>query len=124
VFWLQVIAALGVVFATVLVATGRGDSLGDLPVGPRPRLPEDRAIERADVVDLRLGVAFRGYRMDEVDDALDRLADEIASRDVEIAELRRQLAGAPALDSPVRAGSTAVPDQPEDGVGPGLSIRG
>jgi DivIVA domain-containing protein len=91
VFWLQVISALAVVLVTLLVATGRGDALGALPPRHSPRLPDDRAVEPADVVGLRLPVALRGYRMDAVDDALDRLADEIALRDAQIAQLRDRL---------------------------------
>ena len=60
-FFVQVIAALAVVLATVLVASGRGDSLGGLPSRTPPRLPDDRAIEPADVVDLRrrVGMVFQ-----------------------------------------------------------------
>jgi DivIVA domain-containing protein len=90
-FWLQVVVALGVVLATVLVAGGRGDSLGRLsPDRPPARLPDDRAVRPADVNSLRLGVGLRGYRMDEVDDVLDVLADELARRDEEIASLRQE----------------------------------
>lgn len=88
-FWLQVLVALGVVLATVLVAGGRGDALGALsPTRTPARLPEDRPIRPEDVNTLRLGVGLRGYRMDEVDDVLDLLADELAQRDEEIARLR------------------------------------
>jgi DivIVA domain-containing protein len=122
VFWIQVIAALAVVLVTALVAAGRGDSLGGLAPRLPPGLPDDRPIEPSDVLDLRLGIALRGYRMDEVDDALDRLADEIASRDDEIAELRRLLAdgsdiaavpgeNAPAED---QVGTVAVAAGPAD----------
>ena len=89
-FWLQVVLGLGVVLATVLVAGGRGDALGRLsPDRPPARLPDDRAVSPTDVNTLRLGVGLRGYRMDEVDDVLDVLADELARRDEEIARLRR-----------------------------------
>ncbi len=37
--------------------------------------------------ELRLPMALRGYRMDEVDDVLDRLGAELAYRDARIAEL-------------------------------------
>lgn len=89
-FWLQVLVALGVVLATVLVAGGRGDGLGRLsPDRPPARLPADRSVQPEDVHALRLGVGLRGYRMVEVDDALDLLAGELARRDEEIARLRR-----------------------------------
>jgi len=89
-FWLQVLVALGVVLATVLVAGGRGDGLGRLsPDRPPARLPADRSVQPEDVHALRLGVGLRGYRMVEVDDALDLLAEELARRDEEIARFRR-----------------------------------
>jgi len=89
-FWLQVLVALGVVLATVLVAGGRGDGLGQLsPDRPPARLPADRSVRPEDVHALRLGVGLRGYRMGEVDDALDLLAEELARRDEEIARFRR-----------------------------------
>ena len=69
--------------------------------GPRPtRLPAGE-IDGDDVRDLRFPQALRGYRMDEVDWVLDRLADELDRSGVErdgllarVAELESQLAGA------------------------------
>ena len=40
---------------------------------------------------MRFAVGLRGYRMDEVDDVLDRLAVEVAERDARIAELEQRL---------------------------------
>jgi DivIVA domain-containing protein len=50
---------------------------------PRHRRPVDRTA----VDGLRFTLAFRGYRMTEVDDVLDRLVLEIDERDRRIAEL-------------------------------------
>lgn len=44
-------------------------------------------ITRADVAAVRFDRAARGYRMDQVDAVLDRLAEEIARRDEQLAEL-------------------------------------
>ena len=41
---------------------------------------------------MRFAVGVRGYRMDEVDDVLDRLSVEVAERDARIAELEQRLA--------------------------------
>ncbi|CAN5425893.1 hypothetical protein BH23ACT6_BH23ACT6_22990 [soil metagenome] len=41
-----------------------------------------------DVDSVRLDVAFRGYRMDQVDTVLERLSLELAQRDAEIERLR------------------------------------
>jgi len=79
---------LAVVASIAVVAAGRGSSLADVDPdrSPRGTLPEGPA-DRAAVDGLRFTVAFRGYRMDEVDGVLDRLVGEIEARDARIAEL-------------------------------------
>ena len=52
---------------------------------------------------MRFSLGLRGYRMDQVDQVLDRLAAELAAKDAQIEELRAQLAN-PASDQP--AGET------------------
>ena len=81
-----VVATLGV--AAMAAAGG----LGEMPKEPvrdiyRPTLPADRALTADDLHQLRFGITLRGYAMDQVDDALDRLAEELAARDARIAEL-------------------------------------
>jgi DivIVA domain-containing protein len=86
---------VGIVLIAViaLLAVGR---LGELPPTESDRaplaLPEDRPMGRDDVDGVRFAVGMRGYRMDEVDDVLDRLADEVAERDRRIAELEQRVA--------------------------------
>ena len=58
---------------------------------PRGELPADGEVDRPAVDGLRFAWRFRGYRMDEVDDVLDRLVDELEARDARIAELEGQL---------------------------------
>jgi DivIVA domain-containing protein len=83
---LAVLAVLGVALA---VAAGRGDGLEPAPVdAPPPGLPTDGPLTAADIAGLRFRVVLRGYRMDEVDEALDRLAAELSARDARIAELQ------------------------------------
>ena len=95
VFWFMLIALVAVVAAVALAVLGEG---GVLPEAAPDRLedplPPDRPVDHADVESVRLPVAVRGYRMDEVDDVLDRLAAELAERDARIAELEAALAGA------------------------------
>ena len=69
---------LAVVAAVAAVAAGRlpGGMPEPASTVPPVRLP-DRPLTGADVDDLRFVQALRGYRMDQVDDALDRLAGEI-----------------------------------------------
>ncbi|MFI9047509.1 DivIVA domain-containing protein [Streptomyces sp. NPDC053427] len=99
-FWFLLIAMVVVVAAVTLVVVGGGDGgegggLRDAePDRLHDPLPADRPLARADVEAVRFPVAVRGYRMDDVDDALDRLGAELAERDARIAELEATLAGA------------------------------
>ncbi|PJN42646.1 cell division protein DivIVA [Streptomyces sp. CB02959] len=100
-FWFMLIAMVVVVAAVTLVVVGGGDAGGDggglrdaEPAGLHDPLPPDRPLARADVDAVRLPVTVRGYRMDDVDDVLDRLGAELAERDARIAELEAALAGA------------------------------
>ncbi|GAB3221601.1 hypothetical protein GCM10027447_07430 [Glycomyces halotolerans] len=84
-----VVAAVGVwiAFSIVVWATGdstlRDDSTEDEPIG----LPADGPVEESDVGALRFDTGPRGYRTEQVDAALRRLAWEIGRRDERIAEL-------------------------------------
>lgn len=85
---LLVLAVLG---AVAVVAAGWGDGLAPSArrPGPRSELPPD---PRADDLDrLRFAVGLRGYRMDEVDEVLDRLREELRIRDERIAALQARL---------------------------------
>ncbi|GAA2749453.1 DivIVA domain-containing protein [Kitasatospora cinereorecta] len=87
-FWVIVAAMAVVVGGAALVALGGGGSLPEAEHDRlAARLPQDRPLSRFDVDELRLPMALRGYRMDEVDDVLDRLGAELALRDSRIAEL-------------------------------------
>lgn len=91
-------------------------------------LPPDRSLKAADVAELRLPVALRGYRFAETDELLDRVVEELRKRDERIDQLYRVLitlppemlveipsltAGDPlgATDEPV-ASDEPVPDEP------------
>ncbi|AUH40791.1 DivIVA domain-containing protein [Streptomyces sp. CMB-StM0423] len=95
-FWFMLIAMVAVVAAVTVVLAGNGEEELTEPLPDRLHdpLPPDRPLGRADIDALRLPVALRGYRMDDVDDALDRVAAELAERDARIAELEAALAGA------------------------------
>jgi len=88
-----VLVGILVIAAVALLAVGR---LGELPEVVPDRaplsLPEDRLLARVDVDAVRFSVGMRGYRMDEVDDVLDRLAVEAQERDARIDELETRLA--------------------------------
>lgn len=85
---LLLLVLLAVAAAIAVVAAGRGDPLADADVNrsPAATLP-DGPLDRAAVDGLRFTVAIRGYRMDEVDQALERLLTDLEARDARIAEL-------------------------------------
>lgn len=92
------LVALAVVGVTAAVAVGRVRGGLDEPVRSRAdnALPAGRLVAD-DVARARFSVGLRGYRMDEVDAALDRLQGELRERDHELAALRSRLedAGGP-----------------------------
>ena len=95
------LVVLAVIGGIAVVATGRGGAMPEVAPdrAPSGRLP-DGEVGRADVDGLRFTLALRGYRMDEVDDVLDRLAAEVSERDARIAELEGRLAGGQVQDGP------------------------
>jgi DivIVA domain-containing protein len=128
VFWVIVVGMAVVVGAAALVALGAGGSLPEAaPDRVGARLPQQRPLNRHDVDELRLPMAVRGYRMDEVDDVLDRLGAELAHRDARIAELEAAVAGSrgertlPLHPEPGQPGGAAAP---RDAVPGGSGIGG
>jgi DivIVA domain-containing protein len=90
----------GVLFLAASYVFGRGEEMAPaLPEGTPLELPEDRLARGDDLRELKLSVALRGYRMDEVDWLLEQLADQVETRDREIARLRSVLHVEP-LDPP------------------------
>ena len=88
-----VVVGVLVVIAIALLAVGR---LGELPPPSHDREPLDlphAPVGAIDVDAVRFAVGLRGYRMDEVDAVLDRLATEADNREVRIAELETRLIG-------------------------------
>jgi DivIVA domain-containing protein len=130
VFWFLLIALVVVVAAVALAVVGSGDGPGRtatggladaLPDRTDAWLPPDRPLNRADLDALRLPQAVRGYRMEEVDDVLDRLGAELAERDARIAELEASLAGtqATALGGPDMFGKPGEDPGDRPGTAPG-----
>jgi len=76
--YLVIAAVIGlVVFALAVFVFGRGEQLAPLsPRGSPTELP-DREMTADDVRTVRFAMALRGYRMSDVDWALDRMADEV-----------------------------------------------
>ncbi len=78
-FAVLVVLLLGVV---AVVASGRGGSLGSAYDDRADvRLPADRPVTGEDLRALRFNTAVRGYRADEVDALIDRLAEQLDVED-------------------------------------------
>lgn len=96
---LLLLLAVGLVGVVAAVATGRVRGGLDEPARGRPdRAMPEGPLSGRDVERVRFNLAVRGYRMDEVDDALDRLQQELDARDARIATLTARLGGV--LDRP------------------------
>jgi len=81
--WFVAVVVVAILGVAAMAAAG---GMGGMPPDPvmdtyRQDLPDDRALQAADLQNLRFGVALRGYSMRQVDDLLDRLTREIAERD-------------------------------------------
>ena len=78
-FAVLLVVGIGIV---AVVATGRGGELAEEhPDRPAFALPADRPLSADDLLEVRFTTALRGYRMEEVDALLDRLAEELEARD-------------------------------------------
>lgn len=87
-YWLQLVVIVALLAAVGWLAIGGGGHMSEpMPDRPDLALPNEGMLERTDVDRVRFSVGARGYRMDEVDDVLDRLAREIELREDRIAEL-------------------------------------
>jgi hypothetical protein len=95
-------------------------------------LAPDRSLKAADVAELRLPVALRGYRFAETDELLDRVVEELRKRDERIDQLYRVLitlppellveipsltAGDPLAEAEAAQDSAADPPAPESATG-------
>jgi DivIVA domain-containing protein len=86
-FTLLTVVVLGLVAAVALGWIGGGLEPPTSSVPPTG-LPEG-TLSPEDLDRVRFTPALRGYRMDQVDAALDRMAGELARRDAEISRLRQ-----------------------------------
>lgn len=76
---LLLVVAVLVVAATAALVAGRWsvDPMAD-PVSSTPDVGLAEDFTAADLTDVRFDTALRGYRMDQVDDLVDRLQDRLA----------------------------------------------
>jgi hypothetical protein len=119
-----IVAAVAIFGGVIVVAMGRGGELA--PSGADVRPLDGDIVTAADVALLRPPAALWGYDMRSTDEALNRVARTVTERDVEIAELRQQLAdmrSAPGsrLDAVIRQPGPPAPLSPRQAVPPPAS---
>ena len=79
--WVFAIVVVGLMGVVAVVATGRGGSMREVyDDRPDVRIQADGPITARDLERVRFIVAFRGYRMSEVDSLLERLMEELETR--------------------------------------------
>jgi hypothetical protein len=112
-FVVGVLIVGGLLFLGGSLLLGRGESQPPAELDRSPvELPDDRAVTGDDVRRLRISVAFRGYRMTEIDWLLEQFASALDDRDAEIATLRARLGDQqPGPDAPVEP-AAEEPDAP------------
>jgi len=109
-FGLIVVLLIG---AVAVVASGRWGAM-NTAYDDRPDMtvPARQALTSTDIESARFAVGVRGYRMDEVDTLLERVAKEVAERDRRIADLERAVA--PIVEAPDGHGFTSRPYDPAE----------
>jgi len=95
-----VLVGVAVIGAVAVVLAGRSGGQTEFAPDRAPfDLPDAADLETDQVEQVRFSVGFRGYRMDQVDQVLDRLTGALAERDRRIAELEGP--GQPGTTEPV-----------------------
>lgn len=108
----ELLAAALLLFLVGAAATGRLAGLVEAtPDRADVSLPPGR-LHPDDANEARFTLAFRGYRMDEVDAAVDRLVEELRVRDAELADKDTELAKAADELAAVRLAATPATPQP------------
>jgi DivIVA domain-containing protein len=90
-----IVAVIGVwiAFSIVVWATGQDTLLDTGPTGAPPGLGDGDPVSEAAVASVKFDTGLRGYRTDQVDAALYRLAWEIGRKDEQLAVLQARLDG-------------------------------
>lgn len=96
-----VLVALVIIGVTVAVNQPEASMPDVERDAPDIGLPADRPMTPDDVDRVRFSVALRGYRMSDVDEALDRLRMEIATRDARIRQLEAEVGADPDDDADI-----------------------
>jgi DivIVA domain-containing protein len=82
VMWFWVVVLVLLLGAVAVVAAGRDNSMAEAyDDRPDRTIPTGRPLTAGDLQEVRFSSALRGYRMDEVDALLDRIAADLLSRE-------------------------------------------
>lgn len=110
--FLFAVLAILVVGAAVMLASGRWGGLIE-PVRDRRMYVNPHApVSPLEADNIRFGIAFRGYRMDDVDEMIEALTETIRMREAQLAALTSTpVASEPAVAEPVQA----TPNSPVSG---------
>jgi DivIVA domain-containing protein len=97
-----IVAVIGVwiAFSIVVWATGQDTLLDTGPTGAPPGLGDGDPVSEAAIASVKFDTGLRGYRTDQVDAALYRLAWEIGRKDEQLAALRAELGHDEPEDAP------------------------
>jgi hypothetical protein len=87
-YGLIALIAVAILFALGVWLLPGGEQIAPPAPDLKPWLLAERPLTSQDVAEIKLPVALRGYRFAETDLLLDRLTEEIRTRDVEIERLR------------------------------------
>jgi DivIVA domain-containing protein len=113
--WFFAILVVLVMGGVAALAAGRGAPMSEAyDDRPDALVPRDGSLSAGDVRNVRFSLAFRGYRMSEVDALLERVARQLELPDV---PLLPELP--PATTTPDAAGQGEVADTPA-----GREVRG
>jgi DivIVA domain-containing protein len=111
--WFFTLVVVLLIGAVAVVASGRWGGMNDAyDDRPDMRVPANRVLSAEDIEASRFAVGVRGYRMDEVDSLLERLAQEVAERDRRIADLERAMR--PFVQGPDGTGFNPVVREDDD----------
>ena len=113
-FYFQLAVVVLLLIAVGWIAVGGGGHMSaPVPDRPDPAVPDTGLLGRGDVDKVRFSVGARGYRMDEVDDVLDRLAHEIDLRERRIAQLEGRPYAETSAEDPVLPPVEQPPPMPQ-----------
>jgi len=114
----MLVAAVAVLAGVIAVALGRGGELAFFPADYAPLKLDE--IAATDVVLFRPPMAAWGYSVQATDEALNRIAEALTERDIEITALRQQVADLEATSPAGRRRGYGLPGRNDR---PGLPVR-